>query len=206
MVSFDVPGAFLQADLPGDKLLLLRLTGDFVDIMCDINPEHRKNVITDKKGRKILYMKVLRALYGCIEAALAWYNMFTTTLMKEGFKLNPYDKCVANKTINGKQCTIAWHVDDCVATHIEQSVLDALGALMIKHFGDMKIHTGKEHEFLGMKLIITDDRKLKIDMRRHIQEMLDDFEKENDIILKESVTSPATDKLFQSYGAVSNFW
>eukprot|EP00957_Ditylum_brightwellii_P095169 7248356-Ditylum_brightwellii.AAC.1 len=42
-VSFDVPGAFLQAELPDEKLLLLRLTGDFVDIMCDINPEHRKN-------------------------------------------------------------------------------------------------------------------------------------------------------------------
>ena len=43
-ISFDVPGAFLQAELPDDKLLLLRLTGDFVDIMCDINPEHKKTL------------------------------------------------------------------------------------------------------------------------------------------------------------------
>ena len=40
--SFDVPGAFLQAELPDDKLLLLRLNGEFVDIMCQVNPEHIK--------------------------------------------------------------------------------------------------------------------------------------------------------------------
>ena len=42
VISFDVPGEFLQAELPEDKFLLLRLSGDFVDIMCQINPEHKK--------------------------------------------------------------------------------------------------------------------------------------------------------------------
>ena len=65
-----------------------------------------------KTHRKILYLKIIRALYGCIEAALAWYNLFTTILKDDGFDLNPYDKCVANKIIDGKQCTVAWHVDD----------------------------------------------------------------------------------------------
>ena len=34
-----------------------------------------------------------------------------------GFKLNPYDRCVANKEINGKQCTIIWYVDDLKISH-----------------------------------------------------------------------------------------
>ena len=67
-----MPGAFLQAKLPNDNLVLLRLNGEFVDIISDINPEHRKNVITDKNGKKVLYMKVFWAIYGCIEAALQW--------------------------------------------------------------------------------------------------------------------------------------
>ena len=29
-----------------------------------------------------------------------------------GFCFEPYDACFANKVINGKQCTIAWYVDD----------------------------------------------------------------------------------------------
>ena len=93
-------------------------------------------------------MKVIRAIYGCIEAALQWYNFFSQTLKEMGFKLNAYDKCIANITYeDGNQCTIAWHVDDCIATHIDQRVLDELGENMIYHFGKMDIISGNEHEF-----------------------------------------------------------
>ena len=42
-----------------------------MDIMCNINPEHKKNVGYEN-GQKVLYMLVLRAIYGCIESALQW--------------------------------------------------------------------------------------------------------------------------------------
>ena len=32
-------------------------------------------------------------------------------LENEGFVINPYDPCVANKIVDGKQFTVAWHVD-----------------------------------------------------------------------------------------------
>ena len=35
VVSFDVPGAFLQADIPKDKFRLLKLEDKYVDIMCE---------------------------------------------------------------------------------------------------------------------------------------------------------------------------
>ena len=56
--------------------------------------------------------------------------MFTGTLKELGYKLNPYDKYFANKAINDKQCTITWHVDDDIASHLEQEVLDELGVQM----------------------------------------------------------------------------
>mmetsp|Transcript_11002 Transcript_11002/g.16107 ORF Transcript_11002/g.16107 Transcript_11002/m.16107 type:complete len:120 (+) Transcript_11002:2299-2658(+) len=105
-ISFDVPGAFLQAEMAEDKLVLLKLKGQFVDMMCDINPEFKPHIRYEptRNGKKIkvLHMKVIRVIYGCIEAVLQWYIMFTGTLKKLGYKLNPYDKCVANKIINGK--------------------------------------------------------------------------------------------------------
>jgi len=70
-----------------------------------------------------LYMRVIRAIYGCIESALAWYTLFTETLERMGFNINPYDRCIANKIINGHQCTISWHVDDCLASHKEKKYL-----------------------------------------------------------------------------------
>ena len=42
--TFDVPGAFLQAPMPEGKNVLLKMKGEFVDIMCRVNPEHLPNV------------------------------------------------------------------------------------------------------------------------------------------------------------------
>ena len=42
-LTFDLLGAFLQVKLSSNKLLLLILRVQFVDIMYEINPEHKKN-------------------------------------------------------------------------------------------------------------------------------------------------------------------
>ena len=38
MISFDVPGAFLKAEMLKDKLVLLKLKGKFAEMMCEIDP------------------------------------------------------------------------------------------------------------------------------------------------------------------------
>ena len=58
IATFDVPGAFLQAILSkGDKneRLLLKLNGEFVDIMCEVNPEYKKNVIMKMDRKTYIY-------------------------------------------------------------------------------------------------------------------------------------------------------
>ena len=34
-----------------------------------------------------------------------------------GFSFNPYDTCIANQQINGKQHTIRFHVDNLMSSH-----------------------------------------------------------------------------------------
>ena len=41
---FDVPGVYLHADILKDKHGLLKLRGKFRDIMCQINPDRKKNM------------------------------------------------------------------------------------------------------------------------------------------------------------------
>ena len=43
-ISFDVPGAFLQAEMTDDTSVLLKLKGELVDMMCQINPEFKPQV------------------------------------------------------------------------------------------------------------------------------------------------------------------
>ena len=80
-------------------MVLLKHKGEFFDIMCDINLDY-KACVRYEKGRKVLYLRVIRAIHGCIELALLWYKLYKSTLEKEGFELNPYDLCVANEMID----------------------------------------------------------------------------------------------------------
>ena len=45
-------------------------------------------------------------LYGLLRSALLFYNKLVANLESDGFVLNPYDSCVANKVLDGKQMTV----------------------------------------------------------------------------------------------------
>ena len=68
-------------------------------------------------------MQLDKALYSCVPSALLWYKLNLTTLQNMGFELNPYDLCVANAIIDGKQCTICWYVDDNKISHMDPKVV-----------------------------------------------------------------------------------
>ena len=182
----DIPGAYLHTGMPDHKRVVMRLRGQFVDLMCEANPKYIE-FVRYERGQKVLYLQVLQAIYGCIESAMLWYKLFTDTLSKMGFKVNPYDKCVANKVIGGKQCTIVWYVDDVKISHCEESVVRNIIKQIENEFGDMKPTHGKVHDYLGMRITITEDKKISIDMRDQIQEIIADYGEEIDSV----VSTPA---------------
>jgi hypothetical protein len=77
--------------------------------------------------------------------------------------MNPYDPCVWNKIINGKQCTICFHDDDCKISHVSAEVLDYIIAWLHEEYekvftdgsSKMKVAIGKIHKDLGMMLDFT---------------------------------------------------
>jgi hypothetical protein len=53
-----------------------------------------------------------------------YYKKFVKSLKSKGFKLNPYDPCVANKQVKGEQLTVCFHVDHCKISHLLPKVVD----------------------------------------------------------------------------------
>ena len=60
---FDVPGTYLNYDMQEETCILLKIEGKFVDIVCEVNPEHMNNVCEDN-GFKVIYLQLMKALYG----------------------------------------------------------------------------------------------------------------------------------------------
>ena len=54
----------------------------------------------------MLYVRLSKALYGMLRAALLFYKRPRKDLENMGFEFNPYNPCVANMTVNGTQCTV----------------------------------------------------------------------------------------------------
>ena len=73
---------------------------------------------------KQLIVACQNAMYGTMIASLLYYRKFTMSLCSQDFVMNPYDPCVFNKMIGGKQMTVCIHVDDCKLSHVDPSVND----------------------------------------------------------------------------------
>ena len=90
-----------------------------------------------------------------MKASLMYYNKFRKDIELEGYEINPYDPCVANKLIDGKQHTVTWHVDDVKASHEDFKVNDAFHKWCEDKYGSEELgHVtavrGKRHDYLGV--------------------------------------------------------
>jgi hypothetical protein len=104
----DIPHAFIQMRVEDEgDMAIIKIRGVLVDILVKIAPNvYKSYVTTDKKGTKQLLVQCQNALYGTMVASLLYYRKFTKSLTSVGFKINPYDPCVANKIVDGTQMTI----------------------------------------------------------------------------------------------------
>jgi hypothetical protein len=95
-----------------------------------------------------------------------------------GFEINPYDWCLVNKTIDGNQCTILWHVDNLKISHADPEVVTSVIKLLKAKFGKeapLTIMRGKVHNYLGMTLDYSIDGKVQIKMIDNINNMVKDL-------------------------------
>jgi hypothetical protein len=144
---------------------------------------------------KVLHVELLKALYGTLRAARLFWEKLRGKLIEEGFVPNPYDSCVVNKMINGKQCTIAWHVDDLKISHVDSKVVDHVIDMLEDEFGKetpMNKSRGKVHDYLGMILDFSKSGEVTVDMVNYIKTIISEMPKD----MKGTAKTPAPSHLF----------
>ena len=102
-------------------------------------------------------------------------------LLEWGFMPNPYDSCIMNKMVHGKQLTVAWHVDDLKVSHKMLTMVDEFIKNMEDEFGKetpINKSCGKVLDYLGMTLDFTKPGKVTITMINCINGVLHDAPKE----------------------------
>ena len=195
VATVDIPGAFMQADM--DELLHVRLTGLMVDLLLEIDREMYEPYVVYEKNVRVMYIELLKALYGTVRAARLFWQKLSTKLAECGFIANPYDPCVMNKLIEGKQCTVCWHVDDLKISHKVPKIVDSIIVMLNDEFGKempLTITRGKVHDYLGMLLDFTKPGELTVDMVDYVKTVIADMPEE----MIGTASTPATRQLFQT--------
>ena len=202
VATCDIPNAFIQTDLEDHTdgtRTIMKIRGELVDILCDMDPEYERFVVIEGRNRhRVLYVQVIKAIYGLLISSMLFYKKLRTDLQTIGFKLNPYDICVANRDVEGKQQTVTWHVDDLKSSHKNPKVNDEFIKWLNETYGEhgkVKEQRGKHHEYIGMTLDYTVEGEVTIDMVDYVKAMVDNFP--NDLTKIAKVASPWTEKLFK---------
>ena len=206
VATINILNAFIQTRLDDDSdKILMRLHSKLAELMVEVAPEiYSKYVSVDSKGELVLYVHLLYVLYGIMKVALLYYKHFVCNIMVIGFKLNPYDPCVANKIVHGKQLTITWHVDDLKVSHKKYQVISQmvkwLKAKYEQLFDDgssaMTITCRKIHDYLGMQLDFSMPGEVEVTMIPYVKEIVTLFEQNDN--LKKTVKTPASEHLFKT--------
>ena len=170
VATADIPGAFLSAKLEAEVHMMIE--GDMVDYLCIANTKYKEYIHVKEYGKKVIYVRLLRALYGLMESAKDYYHKFVRVLKKMGFtNINPYDPCVVNKVIDGTQCTILWHVDDIKVSHHKKAVVDNILRQFAKVFGKLTVCHGDKHEYVGMDIFFPRNGTVEITTPGYVEKL-----------------------------------
>ena len=113
-------------------------------------------------------------------ASLLYHNCFRKEIESIGFEVNPYDTCVSNRTVNGKQHTFACYVDNSKSIYVDTKVNNDFNKRLEKTYGidnirHVEASRGKVHEYLDMALDYTEEGKLKIGMSKYLDATIAGF-------------------------------
>jgi len=95
--KIDVKGAFIQTEMTGPPLYI-RCTKELTRLIVEVLPAIGKYVNADG----ILYCRLLKALYGCVQASKLWFDKLTKFLRTQGYEHAPTDPCVMRKVVDDK--------------------------------------------------------------------------------------------------------
>ena len=114
------------------------------------DPALYRPFVSYETRKPVLYVRLQKALYGYLKSALLFYQKLVGYLEVYVFKINPYDPCVSNKMVGGKQLTVCWHVYNLKISCVDTNEVTKMLQWLESEYGEMHGSRGNRHDYLGM--------------------------------------------------------
>jgi hypothetical protein len=107
-MTVDTHNAFVQMYI---IKIIMNIKVPLVDMLIDIEPDVFESYIIEEDNEKMVYVHVMKSIYGMLQALLLFYKKLRKDLEEIGSKINPYD-------------TITSYIDDLRSSHKDSKVND----------------------------------------------------------------------------------
>ena len=172
----DIPGAYLSAEM--DDEVHVVFVGMLADMVVVADSGLYRPFVPYETGKSVLYIRIQKALYGCLKSALLLYEKLVGDLEAYGFSISPYDPCVANKMIGRKQLTVCWHVDNLKISCVDANEVTKMIQWLESEYGEIHGSRGKRNDYLGMWLDYSIPGEVRISMEEYLRGVLYDLPEE----------------------------
>ena len=68
-------------------------------MLTKLEPSTYAKYVSKENNLSILYVRMVKALYGTLTSALLFYKQFKNDIEEIGFQINPYEPCIDNKIV-----------------------------------------------------------------------------------------------------------
>ena len=171
VATADVKGAFLNANMSSD--VFMTLNKELAQLMIEINP----NYIHYKNEKGCIVVKLIKALYGCIESAKLWYDEISTFIQSIGFIKSVNDQCVfIKKEIDNSMTHLTIYVDDLLITSPNKQYIENIERELIQKYNEISFNFGQKQEYLGMEFNFEKHDEVTISMRKKIENLLVEYD------------------------------
>jgi hypothetical protein len=88
VMTLDIPNSFVQTEISpdGDKIIMM-IRGQLVDILLELCPGVYNDYVIDEGKHKIMYVRMLKALYGMLISSFLYYKKFRKDVESIGFEV-----------------------------------------------------------------------------------------------------------------------
>ncbi len=132
-------------------------------MILEFLPELQKFVT--KEG--MIYTKLMKALYGCIQSSRLWFERLTKVLRREGYVHCPTDPCVKRKVVSTRIYLLLIYVGDLLLLMDLQEARN-LETVPTDEFQWITMSIGPDQSYLRMHIVLEKGRVV-VDMIYFIQ-------------------------------------
>jgi hypothetical protein len=152
--------------MEGDPIYM-KIGRDLASKVVKLYPEYKEFI--DEKGN--LFVEMLKAMYGCVQASLLWHRLLVKVLKGMGFEQSEVDPCVMRLIDNLMVHIIMIYVDDLLL-FASKKVVDMVLQNLKHEFQWLTVERGVvTMSYLGMQLVFGED-KIVVDMVFYLENIL----------------------------------